>query len=418
MKSTSVSIGTAVKKLGKYDYNKLELINVVVTDKALVHHFRYEDKKNKKVIEIATFITHHNFLCYAVELGSIPYATLKDERFGNWEYVGFTGDQIFFAARDYQNKERGWSVKEYSSKGKQKVGLHFNSPENLIPIENIGFGTTGSYYLEDKATVESGLLVFINSKFYLIGGQRKDAGAEITLYELIENEWEELSNMHLNYFIEKKNLKLGVYPMNEGVGYHLNHNGYNKTSILYFEKKADAPHNDFTRRTIFNPSSVFDRKKKEEFNVILPEGLLNFNTQQLGKKGNVKLVKRRYSKRYLKGNQIVIVTTDVPRVNINVYKHCRKRGILVNVADNPPYCDFYMGGIVTKGNVKVAISTNGQSPTMAKRLRQYFEDVIPENIDDLVKNLNLYRKTIKGNFEQKVEVLNEFTKGIVQNKTS
>ena len=288
VKSTSVSIGTAVKKLGKYDYNKLELINVVVTDKALVHHFRYEDKKNKKVIEIATFITHHNFLCYAVELGSIPYATLKDERFGNWEYVGFTGDQIFFAARDYQNKERGWSVKEYSSKGKQKVGLHFNSPENLIPIENIGFGTTGSYYLEDKATVESGLLVFINSKFYLIGGQRKDAGAEITLYELIENEWEELSNMHLNYFIEKKNLKLGVYPMNEGVGYHLNHNGYNKTSILYFEKKADAPHNDFTRRTIFNPSSVFDRKKKEEFNVILPEGLLNFNTQQLGKKGNVK----------------------------------------------------------------------------------------------------------------------------------
>jgi len=73
-----------------------------------------------------------------------------------------------------------------------------------------------------------------------------------------------------------------------------------------------------------------------------------------------------------------------------------------------------MGGIVTKGNVKIAISTNGKSPTTAKRLRQFFEDVLPDNIDDLVQNLNEYRKTIKGDFEKKVEVLNEFTKGLVK----
>ena len=111
-----------------------------------------------------------------------------------------------------------------------------------------------------------------------------------------------------------------------------------------------------------------------------------------------------------------MATTDFPSVNEKVYADCRKRAILVNVADNPPFCDFYMGGIVTKGNVKVAISTNGKSPTTAKRLRQFFEDVIPENIDDLVKNLNEYRKTIKGDFEEKVETLNEFTKGLVSKK--
>ena len=113
---------------------------------------------------------------------------------------------------------------------------------------------------------------------------------------------------------------------------------------------------------------------------------------------------------------MVIATTDLPEVNVKVYEDCRSQNKLVNVADNPPYCDFYMGGIVTKGNVKVAISTNGKSPTTAKRLRQFFEDVIPENIDDLVKNLNEYRKTIKGDFEQKVETLNEFTKGLVEKK--
>jgi len=137
------------------------------------------------------------------------------------------------------------------------------------------------------------------------------------------------------------------------------------------------------------------------------------DTLSLSKKGNVTLINDVYNKRYLKGKHIVVATTNVPEVNIKIYKHCRKRSVLVNVADNPPYCDFYMGGIVTKGNVKVAISTNGKSPTTAKRLRQFFEDVIPENVDDLVKNLNEYRKTIKGDFEQKVETLNEFTKGLI-----
>ena len=94
--------------------------------------------------------------------------------------------------------------------------------------------------------------------------------------------------MQLNYFIENKNLKLGIYPMNEGVGYHLNHNGYNKVSMIYYASKKEAPHNDFTSRTIYNPSSVFERKKKEEFNVILTNGLLQFDTSQLGKKGSVK----------------------------------------------------------------------------------------------------------------------------------
>jgi len=139
-------------------------------------------------------------------------------------------------------------------------------------------------------------------------------------------------------------------------------------------------------------------------------------TVKLAKKHNVKMRKVKYRRKHLKGKHIVVATTNMPKVNEKVYADCRKRSILVNVADNPPYCDFYMGGIVTKGNVKVAISTNGKSPTTSKRLRQFFEDVIPENIDDLVKNLNKYRKTIKGDFEDKVETLNEFTKGLVNKK--
>ncbi|EIJ38982.1 siroheme synthase, N-terminal domain [Galbibacter orientalis DSM 19592] len=129
---------------------------------------------------------------------------------------------------------------------------------------------------------------------------------------------------------------------------------------------------------------------------------------------NVEMITDVYAENYLTAKHIVIATTDKEEVNVKVYKDCKEQNILVNVADNPPYCDFYMGGIVTKGNVKIAISTNGKSPTTAKRLRQFFEEVIPENIDDLVQNLNEYRKTIKGNFEEKVEKLNEFTKSLVE----
>ena len=140
-------------------------------------------------------------------------------------------------------------------------------------------------------------------------------------------------------------------------------------------------------------------------------------TLALAQKHSAEITYAEYQESFLKGKHIVVACTDKVEVNEQVYHDCRERSILVNFADNPPYCDFYMGGIVTKGNVKVAISTNGKSPTTAKRLRQFFEDVLPENIDDLVKNLNTYRDTLKGNFEEKVEALNEFTKGLLDSKS-
>ncbi|WP_439129124.1 precorrin-2 dehydrogenase/sirohydrochlorin ferrochelatase family protein [Polaribacter sp.] len=159
---------------------------------------------------------------------------------------------------------------------------------------------------------------------------------------------------------------------------------------------------------------TFLLKSSTDAKVTMVSPMFREDTIELAKKGCVTLVKDTYQKKYLQGRHIVVATTDIPEVNVQVWKDCRAEAKLVNVADNPPYCDFYMGGIVTKGNVKVAISTNGKSPTTAKRLRQFFEDVIPENVDDLVKNLNEYRKTIKGNFEEKVEKLNEFTKSLVE----
>ena len=158
---------------------------------------------------------------------------------------------------------------------------------------------------------------------------------------------------------------------------------------------------------------TFLLKSSPDAHVTIISPMFRAGTVALAKESCVTLITDRYHKKYLDGKHMVVATTDIPEVNVQVWQDCRAVSKLVNVADNPPYCDFYMGGIVTKGNVKIAISTNGKSPTTAKRLRQFFEDVIPENIDDFVKNLNEYRKTIKGDFEEKVEKLNEFTKSLV-----
>jgi precorrin-2 dehydrogenase/sirohydrochlorin ferrochelatase len=130
---------------------------------------------------------------------------------------------------------------------------------------------------------------------------------------------------------------------------------------------------------------------------------------------SVKLTQAKFKKKMLKKRNMVIACTDDLKVNKRVYDLSRKRYLLCNIADTPDLCDYYLGGIVTKGNVKIAISTNGKSPTTAKRLREFFEEVIPEDINKMVENLNEYRKTLKGNFEEKVQKMNEIT-AVLKNK--
>lgn len=146
--------------------------------------------------------------------------------------------------------------------------------------------------------------------------------------------------------------------------------------------------------------------------LVAPE--IRDDVRVLAKKHSVELIEECYHINDLQGKDLVIAATDQQEVNIQVYQDCKARNTLVNVADTPEYCDFYLGGIVTKGNVKIAISTNGKSPTTAKRLRQFFEEVIPDDVNQLVENLHKYRKTIKGNFEKKVITLNKLTEGLIK----
>jgi precorrin-2 dehydrogenase / sirohydrochlorin ferrochelatase len=124
---------------------------------------------------------------------------------------------------------------------------------------------------------------------------------------------------------------------------------------------------------------------------------------------NVQLIERGFRTKDLQYKDLIILATDDKELHKKIHKQARLKRILINVADTPDLCDFYLGSVVTKGNIKIGISTNGKSPTIAKRMREFFEETIPDNIDDLLINMNNIRNKIKGDFKQKVDVLNEIT---------
>lgn len=124
---------------------------------------------------------------------------------------------------------------------------------------------------------------------------------------------------------------------------------------------------------------------------------------------NIRLTERNFRARDLHNKDLVLLATDNPELHHRIKGLARKRRLLVNVADTPALCDFYLGSVVTKGNLKIGISTNGKSPTIAKRMREYLEEALPEDTDALLKNMQAIRDRIKGDFAHKVKMLNDLT---------
>ncbi|MEM8907988.1 MAG: bifunctional precorrin-2 dehydrogenase/sirohydrochlorin ferrochelatase [Bacteroidota bacterium] len=116
------------------------------------------------------------------------------------------------------------------------------------------------------------------------------------------------------------------------------------------------------------------------------------------------------------GHDLVIAATNIRELNAQIQQAAKAKGRLVNVADTPALCDFYLGSIVTRGPLKIAISTNGQSPTFAKRFRQVLEEVLPHDVADLLDNLRAIRDRLRGNFSYKVKKLNEVTASLLEEK--
>jgi len=82
---------------------------------------------------------------------------------------------------------------------------------------------------------------------------------------------------------------------------------------------------------------------------------------------------REFTSGDLDGAALVIAATSAPRVNASVFREAEVRGIFCNAVDDIENCHFYYGSVVQRGDLQIAISTNGKSPALAQRLRQELE---------------------------------------------
>lgn len=123
----------------------------------------------------------------------------------------------------------------------------------------------------------------------------------------------------------------------------------------------------------------------------------------------VQLRQHAYGHSDLIGHDIVFVATDDAALNRSIKGKASELGLLANVADTPDECDFYLASIVQKGDLKIAISTNGKSPTIAKRLRAVLHEALPNELHDLLQHMTVIRGKLAGDFSSKVKSLNAVT---------
>ena len=89
--------------------------------------------------------------------------------------------------------------------------------------------------------------------------------------------------------------------------------------------------------------------------------------------GRITLEIRAFAESDLEEMVLAVVATASRSVNGSIYREAQRRGVLCNVVDDPEYCDFYYPAVVRRGDLQIAISTNGQSPSLSQKLRQQLE---------------------------------------------
>jgi len=109
---------------------------------------------------------------------------------------------------------------------------------------------------------------------------------------------------------------------------------------------------------------------------------------------NAELIKSRYSKDYLVGAVLAIAATNDRRLNRQIYKDCQELEILCNVVDEPELCDFFVPAVVKRGDLQIAIGTEGDCPAYAGHIRKKLEKIFTDKHGEFLAELEMARKWI------------------------
>jgi siroheme synthase-like protein len=135
---------------------------------------------------------------------------------------------------------------------------------------------------------------------------------------------------------------------------------------------------------------------------------------ELADEGSIRWERRTYEPADLEGTFIVIAATNDTDVNIAVYEDAERRAMLVNIVDVPPLCNFILPAIVRQGSMAIAISTQGASPALAKRMKREIADQFGEAYAELAIVLNDVRGWAKDTlptYQDRKEFFEEIVNG-------
>src|SRR6266487_6022786 len=158
--------------------------------------------------------------------------------------------------------------------------------------------------------------------------------------------------------------------------------------------------------------SLLGNSSEAKITIVAPE-IKDEVAQLISKHSSCKIIQRSFRESDLENKDLVILATKNRQLHERIKELARQKGIIANVADTPDLCDFYLGSIVQKGSLKIAISTNGLSPTIAKRIKEAINEMIPKEMESVLQNMTTIRQRLNGSFEEKVKQLDELTKMLV-----
>lgn len=116
--------------------------------------------------------------------------------------------------------------------------------------------------------------------------------------------------------------------------------------------------------------------------------------ETLASEARITLERREFEESDLLGQSLVVTATNFKAINHAVFLAAQRHGLLCNSVDDPPNCDYYFASIVQRGPLQIAISTAGESPALAQRLRREIDAQLPEDTARWVTELGSLRREI------------------------
>lgn len=154
--------------------------------------------------------------------------------------------------------------------------------------------------------------------------------------------------------------------------------------------------------------AVAERKAKvlaeDGASVFLVSPRLSTGLKDMVRQGQAQAVERDYRPGDLEGALLAIAATDNTEVNTQVAEDARKLGVLVNVVDDPEHSDFILPSLLRRGALTIAVSTGGESPALAKRIREHLEKEFPQEYASLVSLVSQLRQEIRKRGKTATEV--------------